>query len=149
MNDTLQDRVEHLKLVEGVLTRLSGNNSQMKTWSVSLVTAAFVFSGLSNNPHWVIGAGGCVAVVAFWWMDAQYLRLQKCFIRLFRAVADGETVKPFEMDYRPYAASVDSTWKLVWSWSVLGFYGALLIVMLLLVAALLTLGECNEAQSLL
>ena len=136
MVDDDQRTVEHLKLVQGVVTRMAGNSAQMKTWAVSLVTAAFVFSGLSDDPHWLIAVGGCVPVVAFWAMDARYLHLERCYIKLYNAVATNASDKQFDLNYRSYAPTVDSVWKVAWSWSICMFYGALLIVMLMLVVIL-------------
>lgn len=140
MMDDSQRTVEHLKLVQGVVTRMAGNSSQMKTWAVSLVTAAFIFSGLSDDPHWLIAVGGCVPVVAFWMMDARYLHLERCYIKLYNAVATDASDKHFDLDYRSYASTVDPVWKVAWSWSVCMFYGALLIVMLMLVVILVARG---------
>ena len=125
--------VEHLKMVQGVVTRMAGNSVQMKTWSVSLVTATFVFSGLSESPHWLIGVGGCIPVIAFWAMDARYLHLERCHIKLYEAVVAG-AAKPFELNYRPYVSTVGSVWSVAWSWSVCRFYGSLLVVMVALSA---------------
>ena len=130
MTTDAQDRIEHLKMIQGVVTRMAGNSAQMKAWAVSLVTAAFVFSGLSEKPHWLIGVGACVPVIAFWWMDARYLHLEKCYRALYEAVISGKTVKPLDLDYRPYVAGVGLVWKVAWTWSVCTFYGALLVVVL-------------------
>ena len=81
MADDAQTTVEHLKLVQGVVARMAGNSAQMKAWAVSLVTAAFVLSGLSDEPHWLIPLGGCIPVIAFWTMDAKYLHLERCYIK--------------------------------------------------------------------
>ena len=109
---------------------MAGNSANMKAWAISLVTAAFVFSGLSDNPHWLIGVGACVPVVAFWWMDARYLHLEKCYRALYEAVISGNAVKPFDLDYRPFVAGVGSAWNIAWTWSVCTFYGALLVIVL-------------------
>ncbi len=138
MTDDSQNMVEHLKMVQGVVTRMAGNSAQMKTWAVSLVTAVFVFSGLSDDPHWLIGVGGCIPVIAFWTMDARYLHLERCYIKLYEAVVTGTSVAPFELNYRPHAATVDSVWRVALSWSVYTFYGPLLTVMLVLLAILAT-----------
>ena len=127
-----QHTVEHLKMIQGVIARMAGNSAQMKTWAVSLVTAAIVFSGLSDKPHSLIAVGGFVPVVAFWIMDAKYLHLENCYRALYETVVDGKPVKPFDLDYRPYAASVDAQWWVGWSWSIRAFYCSLLCVMILL-----------------
>lgn len=129
--------IEHLKMVQSIISRMAGNSTQMKTWTVSLVTAIFAFSGLSEEPHWLIGVGGCIPIVALWWMDARYLHLEKCYRALHEAIVGGQDITPFDLDYRPYAKSVDSVWKIAWSWSVRWFYLFLLILMLLLLTILL------------
>ncbi len=73
MSDESHNKVEHLKMIQDVTARLAGNSVQMKTWAVALVTSVFVFSGLSQDPHWLIAVGGGVAVVTFWLLDARYL----------------------------------------------------------------------------
>ena len=134
-NEMSQDRIEHLKLVELVHTRLVGSSSQMKTWAVSLVTAAFIFLGLSEDPHWIIPAGGGIAVIAFCIMDIRYLYLQRGFIRLFRATADRKTERPFEMNYKRHMGMDKKTLSLFFTWSIAPFYSILLLVMLALASA--------------
>ena len=130
MTGGAQDRIELLKLVQGVVNRMAANSAQMKTWVVSLVAAVFVFSGLADKPHWLIGAGGCIPIIALWAMDAKYLHLEKCYRALYEAVVAGKAVTAFDLDCRPFAASVDSLWRIAVSWSVSLFCGALLILTL-------------------
>lgn len=132
------EMVEHLKMVQGIVTRMADNSAQMKTWAVSLVTATLAFSGLSDDPHWLIGAGGCVPVIAFWTMDARYLHLERCYIKLHAEIVAGASIEPFDLNYRPQAAAVDSVWKIARSWSVCTFYGSLLVVMVALLVILTT-----------
>lgn len=136
-------------MIQDVVARMAESSAQMKTWAVSLVTAVIVFSGLSNDPHWLIGLGGCLPVILFWLMDARYLHLNRCYRELFTSVAAGKQTKPFDMDYHAYAASVESVYRVARTWSVLWFYATLLCVMLVLSAILATMGETNEAQSIL
>lgn len=136
MMDDPRGAVEHLKLVQDVVARMASNSAQLKTWAVSLVTATFIFSGLSNDPHWLIALGGFVPVIAFWTMDAKYLHLERCYIKFYEATIAGDSSKPFSLDYRSYAPSVGSVWKVGWSWSIVRFYGALLFAVFALMAIL-------------
>ena len=144
VNDT-SNTAEHLKLVQDIIARMAGNSVQMKTWAVSLVTATFIFSGLSGDPHWLIGVGGCIPVITFWTLDARYLHLERCYIQLYEEVVAGKIAKSFELDYRPYVNKVGSVWSVAWSWSVYRFYGALLLVVLVLLAILIGSMELKEA----
>ena len=140
MADDAYKMVEHLKMVQNVVARMAGNSTQMKTWAVSLVTATIVFSGLSDDPHWLIGVGGFVPVIALWTMDAKYLHLERCYIKLHEAIISGATIAPFDLNYRCHASAVDSVWRIARSWSVCRFYGSLLAVIIALLAFLTVLG---------
>lgn len=136
-------------MVQGVITRMGGNSAQIKTWSVSIVTAVFVFSGLSGDPHWLTCLGGGIAVVAFWLMDAEYLRLERCYVKLYEAVATGEKVIRFSLDYRPYETETGSILKVMWSRSIWRFYLTLLIVIFLLAIFIFLKEQCYDTQSFL
>ena len=126
------DKVEHLKMVQGVVARMAGNSVQMKAWTVPLVSAVVVFTGLSDDPHWLIGVGGCLPILSFWLMDAKYLHLERCYRKLHQDIVAGVQVKSFDLDYRPYEKEVVSVWKTAWSWSTYRFYLILLVVMVAL-----------------
>ena len=130
------DRIEHLKLIQNIITRMGGNSAQMKTWSVSLVTAVLVLSGVTDTSYWLMGLGGCVAVVSLGIMDARYLHIERCYRKLYGAVVDGGSVKPFDLNHAPYVSQVAPVWRIVMSWSVSSFYGTLLMAILAMVGVL-------------
>ena len=132
----MQNQIAHLQMIQGIVARMAGNSVQMKTWAVSLVTAVYVFSGVSSDPHWLVGIGGCIPVIAFWAMDAKYLLLERCYRKLYDAVRSTEEDHSFDLDYRPYAESADSFWRMFRSWSVCVFHGPLLLMMIALVGIL-------------
>ena len=140
MDDNTQSKIEHLKMIQGVVTRMAGNSAQMKAWTVSLVTAILVFSGVSDNPHWLVGLGGCFPVVALWIMDARYLHLERCYIALYSEAMSGNEIDDFDLDYRPYVGKVDSVIHIARSWSVGGFYGPILVAMMVLLTILFCRG---------
>ena len=138
MAQNLQTTAKHLNLIQGVITRMVGNSAQMKTWTVALVTATIVFSGVSEDPSWLVGLGGCLPVIALWTMDARYLHLEKCYVEFHAAIVRGEEITVFDLDYRPYVTKVDSILTIAKSWSVGMFYGPLFVVMAILIFILAT-----------
>ena len=136
-------------MVQGIVTRMANNSAQTKTWTVPLITSIYVISGLSKNPHWMIVVGGCIAVIAFWFLDARYLYLERCYIKLYEAVLCEESTKLFDLNYRPYTTKVDSIWKVAISWSVCAFYGSLLMAMFLLFIITYMLGAYDCTQCFL
>ena len=141
MDSNSQQLVEHLKLIQGVVNRMAGNCVQLKTQSVALVTVVFVFSSVFDEPHWFIGVGGCIPIIAFWIMDANYIHLERCYIALYEQAIAGRVSQPFDLNYRPYISKVESIWSIAWSWSVFRFYGSLLFVMITLIVVIQMRGD--------
>ena len=137
MDDNKKYTLEHLKLIQSVIARMANNSAQMKTWAVSLVTAVIALSGLSNAPHFLVLLAGLIPVIAFWWMDAKYLHIERCYIKLYYAVLENKDVKEFDLDYRKFEKKVDPVWKIMRSWSVIGFYLILSIALFTLMILLM------------
>ena len=56
--------------------------------------------------------------------------------KTIRAVVDGGSVKPFDLNYAPYVSQVSPVWRIVMPWSVSCYHGALLMAILGMVGAL-------------
>lgn len=124
-------KYRHLELIQGVVSRMARNSVLVKIWTVSIVTV-YVFSGFSDNPHWLTAVGGCFSIFGFWYVDARYLQLERCYVRLHNAVVNGKQVLAGDLNYRPYIQEVDTVFAVSMSWSVFIFYGILLILMVFL-----------------
>ena len=125
-------KYKHLELIQGVVSRMARNSVHVKTWTIFLVIAVYVFSGFSDNPHWLIAVGGCIPIFGFWYADAKYLQLERCYVKLHNAVVNGKQVLAGDLNYRPYIQEVDTVFAVAMSWSVSIFYGILLILMVFL-----------------
>ena len=63
-------------------------------------------------------------------MDAQYLRLEKLFRKLYDGVRQGEVDEAFDRDFSRYDSQVESVWCIAKSWSVNWFYLTLVVVLI-------------------
>ncbi len=89
-------RLEHMKMIQGVVGRLAGNSFVVKGWAITL-TAAFIGFSLNFHNAW-LAAAGFVPAVAFWGIDAYYLKSERLFRALFDQVrTKDENVEPFAM----------------------------------------------------
>lgn len=138
------DRRKHLDYIQAVVTRMSAASSAAKGWLLPVVTATYGYA-LTKKVSSValLGVG---AVLLFGFLDANYLRQEKAYRRLYDAVARRTHEIPlFSLDPShaddpapPAATSLQKVrlrvrrWfpgRAVWlSWSVAPFYGALVIV---------------------
>ena len=127
------DRVEHLKMIQNIISRMAGNSSLMKRWAMVLVPAVATFGKFGDAPI-VAGIAGGIPLIFMWWQDAKYLRLERAYRKLYEAIVAGEEVKMFDLDSRPYLARVGSDYKTLCSWSVASFYPPLLVALAIALA---------------
>ena len=82
MQDTNDNRVAHLNMIEEVIKRIAGNALLVKGWSITLVSALVALS--ITNKRIEVAYLAIVPALIFWWLDAYWLRRE----RLFRALYD-------------------------------------------------------------
>ena len=134
-----QANAEYLKLVQGVISRMASSCAQTKTWAVSIVSAIYIFIRLSNDlpSHTIIIVSlfSCIYVLFFWCSCAKYLRLERCYIKLYESVVADPLKVHFDLNYRPYCGKIGSTLRVAMSWSVLLFFSPLFLFTLCILAS--------------
>jgi hypothetical protein len=133
-----QNRIAHLTMIQGVITRMAGNSFTLKTLAVTLTAGIVALLGAIPQPSPVYGLAALLPILVFWWLDARYLQLERLYRRLYDAVRTGEADASFSMDARAYRPQEASVARIAVSWSVIGIYPALIVV--LVVALGLKLG---------
>lgn len=132
----MEQKVAHLQMIQGVITRMAGNSFLVKGWSVTLVAALFALAAAETNPLFVHVA--YFPSFAFWALDAYFLRQERLFQRLYDHVRDLSASEiDFSMNTTPFSGAVDSQFKVAFSETLRVFHGAIvatiIIVMIVLV----------------
>src|SRR5215217_1614499 len=65
-------QIKHLEFIQAVINRLANNSFFMKGWA--LTVAGLIFGFAAEQRSWGIAAAGLLPVVAFWGLDAFFLR---------------------------------------------------------------------------
>lgn len=132
-----EDRRKHLEMIQSAIGRMASSSATSKGWLLPVATASFGYSLVQRSI--LVGLLGCMGVVLFAILDAHYLRLERAFRELFKAVAAG-SVSGYDMNPGRYTGvkggspSPECRWgKVVWSWSIAGFHGLLLAAGILVV----------------
>ena len=80
---TSVDKLEHLKMIQDIITRMANNSFHLKGWAITLVTGIFAISAWND-----LGTGFyCliyIPLIVFWILDTYYLQQE----RLYRALYD-------------------------------------------------------------
>lgn len=127
-----EDRRQHLHFIQGVVARMASASASAKTWLLPIVTAAYGYAFIERN--WFIATLGIIAVIVFALLDANYLKQERSFRKLYDHVARGESIPAFSMNPTvpgPTGKGKVNYWpdKQDWlSWAIAPFYLPMLAV---------------------
>src|SRR5712692_1817033 len=126
--DFREHEMKHLELVQSVISRMAQNSFQLKGWSVTVATAIFALAAKESSPG--LATLALFPAVAFWCLDAYYLRQERLYRKLYEAIADPQKlVRPFSMATEEYAAGEVESWvKTLATKSVLPLHAAIVLV---------------------
>ncbi len=145
MSNHTEISIAHMSMIQGIVTRLETNSFTLKALAMTLAASVLAFTGAVKNPNWVYPLAGCLPVVAFWIMDAKYLRLGRLFRRLFDEVRLGTVSEPFTMNISPYKKQEQGGLRIAFSWSICWFYLSILLTFAIVSYYFFQKGVCPYA----
>ena len=119
MNGT-EKVLEHLKMIQGVITRLAYNSFLIKGWRLTLIVAATVLIAREDmkNPYFVIPL--ILPALVFWFLDGYFLQQERLFRKLYDEIR-GECDTDYNMGVGRYNTEV--RWlKTTFSRTLIPFY---------------------------
>lgn len=135
-----ENKLKHLEFVQAVINRMAGNSFMIKGWSVTVLTIVSAFVLKDGNPRLVPTA--YFLVMMFWFLDAYYLKLEKNYRELYKAVCKKpKNAIDFTLAANDYSKKADSYLAVLFSTTLLLFYGAL--IAFVIVVHLMT-GGCYD-----
>ena len=137
----MANRQTYLSLIQGIINRLSNNSFLLKGWSVILVAGLFTLSDITENGQMIILA--YFPAIAFWGLDAYYLRQERLYRKLYESVREKEHDVDFSMNVSEFEKEVCYC-NVLLSKTLIWFHLTLLAT-LILVTALTIIGEHNGA----
>jgi len=132
----MDNKRAHLEMIQAIINRMSVNSFLLKGWSVVLISALFALAAGDSQALFVYLA--YFPAIAFWGLDAYFLRQERLFRRLYDRVRQfDEADVDFAMDTSPVDREVAPWFAVVFSKTLLIFHGAvvgtIVIVMLVIV----------------
>lgn len=119
-----EDKRQYLGFIQDVIRRMAGNSASLKTWLAPILTLVFALGAVKTN--FLVFVAGLIVTVAFWMMDAQYLRLERAYRRLYGKAVDGDT-RLYDLNPSPYDNGVCDYLNALFSWSTAGYYLVLIV----------------------
>ncbi|KKN05200.1 hypothetical protein LCGC14_1089740 [marine sediment metagenome] len=98
---------QYFAIIQNVINRTAKNSFLIKAWTVTLIAAIFVLTFSIVN---ILIFGVLLAITfIFWVLDSYYLSLERVYRRLYQTKVEEynddqkrESMKLFDMDYKPF-----------------------------------------------
>ena len=120
------EKIAHLEMIQNIVNRLSQNSFLLKGWTVILVSGLLALGAARTET--VLDYLALFPVLAFWGLDAYFLREEKTFRHLFNHVREiDEKDIDFSMDRSVVADKRESVVRVAVSKTLLVFHGVLLV----------------------
>ena len=108
---------------------MAGNSFLLKGWTVTIAAALFALAAKDSNRRFAVLA--LFPSLAFWGLDAYYLRQERLFRRLYdelRKLSDENYEKsgPFAMSTKKHSHQVAGWFKTLWTPSVVALHGVVI-----------------------
>jgi hypothetical protein len=117
---------KHLEFIQNVITRMNSNSFLIKGWALTIFSAITAFASKDTNSTmvWI----NFVPILAFWGLDAFYLRQERLFRKLYENVIKEDSKIPeYSMNTKNYQKAVDCWLEVCFSRTIFPFYGALFV----------------------
>jgi hypothetical protein len=131
-----EDRRQHLEFIQSAIARMSSASAVAKGWALTIAVAAYGYAG--TNKSILVTSLALFATVLFAVLDARYLREEKKYRILYDGARTG-AVDVHDMNATAFCNSLSSNesapirWgKVLNSWSVREYYGAIALVGIIL-----------------
>jgi hypothetical protein len=127
-------RLKHLEMIQAIISRMAGNSFLIKGWSLTLL-AAILTLALKDRIYSIILIA-FIPVCMFWLLDSFFLRQERMYRNLWDVKR--KEAQHLETDFSLIgikASGVATSWfKVIFSETLVLFHGALLFVLILIMA---------------
>ena len=123
----MDNKINHLQMIQGVISRMTSNSFSLKGWAVTLVAGIFALASKDADKMYFIVA--YIPIVVFLGLDAYYLLQERLYRALYNKVRSLDAID-FSMDTAPaefHKGKNAYSWCII-SKTVLWFYFPLALV---------------------
>ena len=136
----MENKIEHLKMIESIIERMAKNSFQLKGWTMTLVALVGALSATGADKRFIILA--FIPIIVFWLLDSFYLQLERQYRALYRETTEkNEKDTNFNLNARLVKYTNDEAkrtcfYRCMFSFCEVLFYGALTGTLLVLIIIL-------------
>ncbi len=77
------NKIEHLNMIQEIITRMGNNSFSLKQWAVGIMIAIYAFAGENSHKAVIVTI---IPLVVFWILNSYYLMIERKFRCLYDEV---------------------------------------------------------------
>lgn len=81
----MENKIRHLEMIQGIISRMAGNSFLLKGWAVTLVAGIFALAEKDADKLYFIIA--YIPIIVFWGLDSYYLLQERLYRSLYEKVS--------------------------------------------------------------
>ena len=140
---------KEVEITQDVIDRMGTNSFVIKGWAITLVVASLIFGGASYY-HFI----AFLPWLMFWYLDAYFLRLERLYRKSYGWLILNRLTSPehlLDMDRtnleRRFGKDIKSLLRVMFSMTLIVFYGLLLVTIVAVVVAGLLLPASSISKA--
>ena len=100
----MENKINHLQMIQGVINRMASNSFALKGWAVTLVAGIFALASRDSDKLYFLVS--YIPCVVFWGLDSYYLLQERLYRALYNDVRNKEQGSiDFSMDASGFPTS--------------------------------------------
>ena len=121
------DKKKHLEFLQLALNRMASNSFILKGWNITLIVGLFALSLKNFSSSYLYLA--ILPALAFWCLDAYYLRQERLFRALYNSVrkTKRKDIDPYSFDTKLASENVKNWICTMFSPTVLLLHGSVIL----------------------
>ena len=125
------DNKKHLEFIQLAVNRMASNSFILKGWNITLIVGFFALTLKDLSSSYLYLA--ILPALAFWGLDAYYLRQERLFRALYNSVrkTKRKDIDPYSFNTRLLEDNVDSWFCTVFSPTVILLHGSVILFIII------------------
>ena len=121
------DKKKHLEFLQLALNRMASNSFILKGWNITLIVGLFALSLKDLSSSYLYLA--ILPALAFWGLDAYYLRQERLFRALYNSVrkTKRKDIDPYSFDTKSVSENVRNWFCTMFSPTVILLHGSVIL----------------------
>ncbi len=129
--DLKEYMLKEVDLIQNIIKRMASNSFLIKGWTITLVIATLL---LKDDNRKILVA--YIPLISFWYLDSYFLRQERLYRKLYNWVIKYRLeTKECLLDMNAYrfSSEVSSEFRIMFSKTLLCFYGSIFVILTVLV----------------